>query len=275
MELSPLATWRAGLLLFTGAAFLFACAAETGATGKKKRTPMEPGDDFYDDETGQEQQPIEPTTNPDSGAFGAGARPAANKDGGRVDAGPDEGGTLPKVYCPGPLVAGDLAIVELMIASRAGSADDGEWVEIRSTRDCWLNLKGLVIESPRGALPANSVTVTEDFELAPKGMFIVADTADPVKNNGAARDGKLFAWNATDVLKNDGDSVILKMGATTVDNLTYPAFSNLEPGRTLAFPDDCAWNVRADWQRWSLTFDEWRPGKKGTPNATNDDVACY
>jgi hypothetical protein len=289
MDVSLLrSSWRTGALLFTGAAFLFACAASPDASTKKKRTPAEPGDDFYDDETGQEQQPIEPTTNEDSGAFGAGARPSTGpKDGGpRVDGGLGDGGTtLPKVYCAGALAPGDLAVVELMITSRAGSGDDGEWVEMKSTRDCWLKLKGLVIESPRGTLPANTVTISEDFELAPGGSFIVADSADPAKNNGVAAGGKVFSWEATDVLKNDGDTIVLKTSAVApvmapnnwvvIDTLTYPSFSNLEPGRTLAFPDDCAWAVRSDWARWSLTFDEWKPGKKGTPNTTNDDVACY
>lgn len=76
-------------------------------------------------------------------------------------------------------------------------------------------------------------------------------------------------------MPNDGDSIKLEVGTTLIDTLTYPAFSNLTSGRSLAFPDDCPWNLRADWQRWSLTFVEWKPGFKGTPNATNGDVACY
>ena len=87
--------------------------------------------------------------------------------------------------------------------------------------------------------------------------------------------GKVFAFDGLDVLKNDGDTVSLKVGAAVIDTITYPAFSNVEPGRTLAFPSDCPMNVRSDWTRWSLTFDAWKPGFKGTPNATNDDVACY
>ena len=117
------------------------------------------------------------------------------------------------------------------------------------------------------------MTIAEDYELAPLGTFIVADSADPAKNHNLP--GKVFSWDATDVLKNDGDTVALKVGSTVIDTLTYPAFSNLEPGRTLSFPDDCAVAVRNDWLRWSLSFDAWKPGFKGTPNATNDDVACY
>jgi len=88
--------------------------------------------------------------------------------------------------------------------------------------------------------------------------------------------GELFsAWGASDVLKNDGDTVSVKLGATVVDSVTYPAFSNLVAGRALAFPSDCPAAVRNDWTRWSLTFDAYSAGFEGTPNATNDDVACY
>jgi hypothetical protein len=216
-----------------------------------------------------------PTNNEDSGAFGASSRPAAAgpRDGGAPDPNGSDAGPVVKEYCAGALAPGDLQIGELLIASRAGSLDDGEWIEIRSTRSCWLKVKGLTIESPRGSFSPNRATIAEDFELAPKGSFVVADSADPAKNH--ALPGKVFAWNASDVLKNDGDTVSLALGGVVLDSLTYPGFTNLEPGRTLAFPDDCAPAARADWARWSLSFDVWAPGQKGTPNATNSDVACY
>jgi hypothetical protein len=277
--LQSLLSWRGITVAFTGAAFLFACAAEPAASTKKKRTPMEPGDEFYDDDIPSLEEGLAPTSNEDSGAFGAQERPApsgSNKDAGGVlvDAGSDGGVVVPppKVFCDGPLVAGDLHVTEMLISSRAGSNDDGEWVEIRSTRTCWLKLQGLAIESPRGAA-VNGVTVADNFELPPKGSFVVADSADPAKNHGLP--GKVYAWAVTDVLKNDGDTLALKVGATVVDTITYPAFSNITAGRALAFPSDCPATVRADWQRWSLTFDEYQVGFKGTPNGANDDVACY
>lgn len=267
-------SFRSVALVVTGAAFLFACTAEQAVGTKTRRAPIEPGDDFYDDDIPALEEDLAPTSNEDSGAFGASSRPAASaaKDAG-VDAAPEGGVVGPRVYCAEPLQAGDLAVAELLISSRSGSADDGEWVEIRSTRACWLKLRGLVVSSPRGTTASNSVQIAEDYELEPKGSFLVADSLDPAKNHGLR--GKVFSWEASDVLKNDGDTIKVELGATVIDTLSYPSFSNLVPGRTLAFPDDCAWNVRADWERWSLTFAEWKPGFKGTPNATNDDVACY
>ncbi len=268
-------------LAVTGAAFLFACASAPAAIAKKKKTPVDPGDDFFGDDPTTSEEGLSPTANADSGAFTpAAARPAPNNgskdDAGTVtvDAGAADSGTVePKVYCAGPLAAGDVVVTEMLISSRTGMGDDGEWVELTSTRSCWLKLQGLSIESPRGTTATNAVTISEDFELAPKGSFVVADSADPAKNH--ALPGKVFAWGASDVLKNDGDTISVKLGATVVDSVTYPAFSNLEPGRTLAFPSDCPGTVRTDWTRWSLTFDAYSAGFEGTPNATNDDVACY
>jgi hypothetical protein len=269
--------WRFLTVAFTGAAFLVACASEPAATGKKtKRTPIDPGEGFFDDDVAASEDGLEPTTDPDSGAFGAPERPAppGPKDAGPViDAGPGDGGPVVKTYCEGSLKAGDLQIGELLLSARAGSGDDGEWVEIRSTRTCWLKLKGVLIESPRGAAAPNATTILEDYELGPKASFVVADSADPVKNH--ALPGKVFAWDATDVLKNDGDTVNVKLGATVIDTLTYPSFTNLVPGRTVSFPDDCPASTRSDWTRWSLSFDTWAVGFKGTPNAANDDVACF
>jgi len=257
---------------------LVACVA--AKPSKRHTDPANP--DGFDLTDSPEEQPLGSDVVADSGAFGAPERPKPkDKDASTTkpdasvvdDGGTKDGGVVvTRNYCTGALASGDLAITELMITARAGSADDGEWVEITSTRDCWLKLKGVAIESPRGATP-DTTTIDEDFELEPHGTFIVADSTDAALNHDLP--GKVFAWNTTDVLKNSGDTVSVKSGAPVIDTLTYPAFSNLTPGRTIAFPDDCVASDRADWARWSRTFDSWTAGFEGTPNATNGDVACY
>jgi len=270
---------RSTLVLLAGASFLLACVTQQAAGKKRKLDPVDPGDDFYDDDA-EQPQPIEPAyVNDASGAFGAGSRPAtgakdasAKNDAGVI--GNDAGPVTVKTYCTGPLAAGDLAIVEILITSRSGSGDTGEWVEIQNTHDtCWLKVQGVTIESPRGTSAPDVATVATALEVAPGGTFVVASSSDPTKNNGLT--GDVIGWSATDVLKNDGDTVTVKSGTTVLDTITYPAFSNLEAGRSLAFPSDCAKNQRSDWARWSLTFTERVPGQKGTPNAPNDDVACF
>lgn len=205
---------------------------------------------------------------------------AADADAGRLDGGipreagdaGDSGIVVPPDACPNPLVAaGDLAVVEILIASASGAGDRAEWVEIQSTRDCSLNLKGTRIESPRGTLK-DAVDITTDVWLPPNGIFLVADSADKAVNGGLP--GRVFSWAASDSLKNDGDTITVTRGTTTVDTLTYPHLT-VYPGRTISFPVDCPWSVRSSWDRWSYSFNAWSTGQKGTPNADNTDVTCY
>src|SRR5689334_21112102 len=100
--LSLSTSWRAAVALVTSAAFVFACSAEAPSK-KKKRSPADPGDEFYGEDLPVEEEPIQPTINADSGAFGAPSRPAKPS----ADAGKTDGGSQPKVSCPGNLVAGD------------------------------------------------------------------------------------------------------------------------------------------------------------------------
>jgi hypothetical protein len=257
-----------------------ACSA---APTKKKKQVADPSELPMDDGEDPTDPPTDPDTTVEAGAFGlttrpkdggassdAGRQPGADAGGGTKDAGSGGG----KVYCTGPLAAGDLRVQELMIASKTGSGDEGEWVEIVSTRSCWLNLSGVKVESPRGTTGSDFVTFTTDFDLPPYGSFIVADSTDPAKNNNLP--GLVFAWGNSDVLKNDGDTIRISAGTTVIDELTYPKFSNLEYGASISFPLDCpSWNDRNDWSRWSFSFYKWDGVHFGTPNTDNDDVACF
>lgn len=254
-------------MIVTSACFLYACAARAPSKNERS-TPVDPGDEFGADGP-VEPDPLGFVVNEDSGAFGASSRPS-HKDASLDEAGNLDGGPLPKTYCTGAIVAGDLAVVELQIASRTGALDNGEWVEIRSTRACWLKLDGVTVESPRASLTNRAALAGE---LAPGTSIVVADSADPIANHGVG--GFMAIWAATDVLKNDGDTISIKLGALVVDSLTYPAFSNLEPGRTVSFPSDCPASARSDWRRWSLSFHGYGGTFEGTPNTPNDDITCF
>lgn len=269
---SPLASsWRPLLALLAGTSLLVGCVIE--APAKKKRPPPDCSvEECYSELPVTWEDPIEPDqVNTNSGAFGAAERPS------NVDPGPDNGGggeTISAEYCRDGVGPGDLAIVEVMITSKSGSGDPGEWVEIQNTRDCILKLKGVTVSSPRGATTSNSVIVPDDLELDPHATFVVAGSADATLNNNIP--GKVIAWNATDVLKNSGDTIMVTLGSTEIDSLTYPGFTNLTPGRSLAFPSDCVATDRKSWERWSLAFGEFAAGGfKGTPNRPNDDVSCF
>lgn len=272
------------LLPVCAAGLLFACSDAP----KAARAPVVPGDDFY-----QEEEPIVPsdpdTINPNG--FAAGERPAAPEDAGPPvdaspplsDAGPDARPSdasvpptdagLTTTYCAGPLLAGDLIVTEFLISSRAGSGDDGEWVELSSTRTCTLKLGGLVVESPRGTL-MDQATLPATAEVGPLGkVLVIGSTA---KAAMFALPEPTFVFAANDVLKNDGDRITVRSGLTVIDRIDYPAFSNVTAARSLAFPKNCPATVRADWARWSLTFSTYAGGaQRGTPGRDNTDITCY
>jgi hypothetical protein len=273
-----------GLGLFAIAAFAVACSA-----APSKKSPGDPGDPTWEDPI--TEKPLDPpleagVVEDDGGAFDLGGRESnasADAGGSRVDAGsPLDAGTpkdagAPKdaggpVLCSGPLAAGDVKVVEIMIAAQSGSGDKGEWIELQSTRQCTLNLKGLRIESPRGS-GTDSATITGDYLLAPNGIFVVADSTSSVDNHGIGTVAASF--NAADVLKNDGDTInVVSATSVVVDTITYPKFT-LFIGRSVAFPWDCAWSDRSSWARWSWSFYKWNGNYQGTPNDDNFDVACF
>ena len=265
------------LVAFGLAGAMAACSAAPAA----KKLPGDPVDYPDPNQDPPLDPPLEAGTTNDDGGFDLGGRESnsgTDAGGGRDDAGTlilAAGGTKDAgapVLCAGPLAAGDVKVVELMIASQSGAGDKGEWLELQSTRPCTLNLKGLRVESPRGT-GIDKAEVTTDYLVPPNGIVVIADSSAALDNHAVGNVAASF--NAGDVLKNDGDTVTVYAGVNTViDTLTYPKFT-LSSGRSVAFPWDCAWSDRSSWARWSLSFNKWNGTFQGTPNADNFDVACY
>jgi hypothetical protein len=174
--------------------------------------------------------------------------------------------------CAGPLVPGELVIVELMIESVAGTGDHGEWLEVQSTSSCALDLRGLHGEAPNGN-KLRTFQIGDDLWIPAYGTFVVADSSDPAINHGLP--APLVAWSGQpgDVLRNKGGTVNLLMNGLIIDSVTYPSMT-LEVGATLAFPSDCDPARRTDWTAWQTSTSSWFPGFRGTPNAPNSDVQC-
>jgi hypothetical protein len=174
--------------------------------------------------------------------------------------------------CSTPVAPGDLVIDELMISSVSGSGDYGEWLEVRSTRSCALDIIGLHGDCPTGAT-VHSFDVTDDLWLEALGAFVVADSDDPVIDH--ALPGSIVVWTGSpgDVLRNGGDTVSLSMNGTLIDTVTYPALK-LVVGTSVAFPSDCPASARSVWTNWKGSTASWFPGFFGTPNGPNDDVHC-
>jgi hypothetical protein len=178
----------------------------------------------------------------------------------------------PGGVCDGPPLAGDLAIDELMIESVSGAGDHGEWLEVTSTRDCALDLRGLHGECPRGAKAA-TFDVSTDLWVPPRGTFVVADSVSPAVDHDLPPPVVAWRGNLGDVLRNKGGTVTLRLNDVVIDTLTFPALT-LTVGASVAFPADCAPATRLDFSRWETSTASWFPGFRGTPNAPNTDVAC-
>jgi hypothetical protein len=193
---------------------------------------------------------------------------AAREAGASSDAAPDAD------VCTFDLGPGDLVIDELMIASQAGAGDHGEWLEVASTQDCVLDLKGLfaAVVHGKGAVTAS---IANDVLLPPHGYFLIADSAEPSLNNNLP--GMVFVWGSgtsSDVLDNSGDTITLYTATATIDTLTYPDSDKLVDGSSMEFPADCAPSMRVEFGNWQAAVASWTPGLFGTPMGPNSDVSC-
>jgi Lamin Tail Domain len=265
--------WVAWVSPFAMAALLgaFGPACSTETTVKPAPAPVDDTEFFEEDPA-----PLTPDYIDGDAGIVIGSR---TRDGGMDAAVPDgqaprdsgrSDGATPDAGACATLAAGSLFITELMIASRAGSGDDGEWVELRNTQNCVLSLDGITVQSPRGTGVADSVTLSGS--LAPGETVIAA--ASGVASANHSLPGKVFSFGAPDVLKNDGDTVTVSKGPLVIDTFTYPKIV-LRPGSSIALPSDCTATNRADIARWSFSAKSWTPGFFGTPNAPNDDVSCF
>ncbi len=210
----------------------------------------------------------------DGGARDAGAR-ASIRDGGSPS--PSLGDATLDVHveplCAGPIQAGDLRIVEILVDSIAGTGDKGEWIEIENARSCTVNLDGVRVSSPRVATAADEAIISGTTLLPPGERFIVASSTSGAVNGGLPGLVVAFAGNGSDFLDGYQDLIMVQAGQTLVDLFTYDLIG-LSIGTPYAFPEMCAESLRKTVSSWKVSRHAWSPGKFGTPNAPNDDVAC-
>ncbi len=265
-------------LVLAGAAVLSGCSALLGGS---ELDDLHPGTSLPDtlEDSGSPGIDGEVIPRRDSGRTDDGSPPPPPDGGPLRDGGPppDGGVDAPVDSAPSDCASlgpGDLVIVEIMIASQNGSGDHGEWFEVKSTRTCNLNIRGVHVESPRGTT-SDYVDITTTTILPPGGSFVVADSADPSINHGLGALVYEFSGSVSDVLKNSGDTITLSLGGVTIDTLTYDATLPWIAGASVAFPAACPASSRTSWASWGWSSQAYGGLFLGTPNSANTDVACH
>ncbi len=275
--------WLATALLACTAGGVSCAQGVGGSTGTPISTTT-PGDD--DNATGDDDQNGDDNVNADSGAFGQNDSGDDDDDApGReagAEAGPKDAGTdgSSAPICP-DMVSGTLIIVEVMIASKAGT-DSGEWVELLNpSTTCAVALSNITVSSPRGT-STDTATLNDGYKVGPGQTVIVADSLVTGINNGLT--GQIYAWNIDDVLANGGDSVTVMRGTDVLDTFTYTGSTPFTDGVSLEYPAGC--NIKnvgtlSYWQSSSTDYgtaaacgSSGTSACEGTPNASNDDVTA-
>lgn|GEM_PF-472999 len=125
--------------------------------------------------------------------------------------------------------AGDVIFSEVFYDG-AGSDDGKEWIELHNTTGGTLDLDGCTFEDPQASHTINN---GGPLEIAPGGYLLLAETADSGANGGLPAPDYVFG--TTPSLNNDGDTLTLTCGTTTVDVLNYGAngFPDPTDGRSI------------------------------------------
>lgn len=138
------------------------------------------------------------------------------------------GNFLPLVTQLGPIVnTNDLSVTEVMSRS---SVAEGNWVEVRNTRDVALDLAGWTFNTVDGGTIAVTGTVPA------RGVLVLGSTTDPALNDDA---GVSVALTGFDGLRDVGSLVFGRGGAHNTISLTAADAGravSFEPGRIVPTP---------------------------------------
>lgn len=163
--------------------------------------------------------------------------------------------------------AGTLVITELMINPSAVGDEAGEWVELRSTSEAWLDLTRIEL----GDLGVDRTYLdADDRLLAPGSAWVIC--AEEADNGGVSCDATFpySTWGGGFAMSNGEDEVVLYQDGVEIDRVTWSdgfaptgASIALDPRHT--DPDD---NDRA--ANWCTQDAELSGGDNGTPGEPNE-----
>lgn len=148
---------------------------------------------------------------PDAGRDAGPMRDAGMSDAGRM---PDAGRDAGMGACAPS--ASTIAIVEVMVSSRTGAGDLGEWFEVKNIGSCTVNLAGLVIDSPTSGSPRTHM-VTGGI-VAPGESWVFAQSGDSAQNHGLGHD---YVYGSTIIFENGTDSLGLTFDGAEIDRVAW------------------------------------------------------
>jgi hypothetical protein len=215
--------------------------------------------------------------NPDGGPRDAGPVDAGRTDSGvldasaPVDSGPLDSGTRLDAGAPTcPPTSARVAVVELMISSRSGAGDLGEWVELVNVGDCTVTLAGLQLASPSFGVGDPLVFTIPDGTLAPGARFVLAQSGVASENHGVPHD--LTYAGSGIVLDNGDDWLELRLGGATLDRVSWVA-GDVVHGHSRMFPDGVDVSMNASSLLWCASTSIYSSSVggpyRGTPRAPN------
>ncbi len=195
----------------------------------------------------------------DGGTHDGGSRDGGGTtDGGASDGGPRDGGTATDgghdgggaVTCR-PAV-GVLVIDEVMISSRSGSGDRGEWFEAVNTGTCMIDLTGVVIASQLSTGGESTHTITAGT-VGPGQYFVFALSGSTADNHALPYDYAYGSGAPTDIIfDNTADWLELRDGASVVDRVAWPS-GGFTHGHTRKYPGTASATGNDNWASWCDT----------------------
>jgi len=173
----------------------------------------------------------------------------------------------PNPPCPEPVgrppEPGDLVITEIMFDPSAVDGDLGEWVEVANPTSDDLDLGGMEIRDDGGS----SYVLPDGTALAAGRLLVLGRDDDDGINGGAPVD--IVYGDIT--FGNGGDSVILTLGGTVLDEVTYDKSWGAGGGASLSLsPSALDADDNDDASAWCPGSSPYGDGDLGTPGSPND-----
>lgn len=165
------------------------------------------------------------------------------------------------------LGSGDLVVTEIMINPQAVNDTDGEYVELYNIGTKTYDLQGLTLKDDG----TDSHTISSSLLIVPDEYLVLCKNSTG-ENGGVTCDYEYASFT----LANRNDEIILKQGATVIDEVRY------DDGSGWSIPDGASLNLDPDafdatsnddssnWCGSTTTFGD---GDKGTPGISNDECS--